>query len=85
MNPSLKSIQSQIIKKGQQGTQSNLNKGMVEDLDIRIPSIPEQEAIVKILTDFDVDISLLEGKKRKTFFIKNGMMQELLSGRIRLV
>ena len=45
----------------------------------------EQIAISSILTDMDDEIAALEGKLSKARQVKQGMMQELLTGRIRLV
>jgi type I restriction enzyme S subunit len=50
-----------------------------------VPSIAEQTAIAAILSDMDAEISALEQKLAKARQIKQGMMQELLIGRIRLV
>ena len=47
--------------------------------------LPEQTAIAEVLTDMDAGIDALEGKLAKARLIKQGMMQELLTGRIRLV
>ena len=49
------------------------------------PSIDEQKAIAKILSDMDVEIEDLEQKLDKYKAIKQGMMQELLTGRTRLI
>lgn len=70
---------------GQQGTQANLNKGMVEAFRIHVPSVPEQKAISSLLSDMDNELAALETKLTKARQIKQGMMQELLTGRIRLV
>jgi type I restriction enzyme, S subunit len=48
-------------------------------------NIDEQEAISEILFDMDIDISALTEKKKKYQDIKQGMMQELLTGKTRLV
>ena len=45
----------------------------------------EQEAIAAVLSDMDAEINTLEAKLAKTRDLKQGMMQELLTGRIRLV
>lgn len=50
-----------------------------------IPHFPEQTAIATVLSDMDTDIAKLEEKRDKARMIKEGMMQELLTGRIRLV
>ena len=49
------------------------------------PTKDEQTAIATILSDMDADITALEAKLTKARAIKQGMMQELLTGRIRLV
>lgn len=50
-----------------------------------VPSIEEQTAIAKILADMDSEIQALEKRLNKTRQIKQGMMQELLTGKTRLV
>lgn len=49
-----------------------------------MPSVSEQIAIAAILSDMDAEIAALEAKLAKARQIKQGMMQELLTGRIRL-
>ncbi|MBI5895449.1 MAG: restriction endonuclease subunit S [Desulfobacterales bacterium] len=49
------------------------------------PTITEQEAIATILSDMDSEVTSLETKLTKARQIKQGMMQELLTGRIRLI
>jgi len=51
---------------------------------IPYPSLPEQRAIATVLSDMDAELAALEQKRDKTKAIKQGMMQELLTGRIRL-
>ena len=80
----LSSIKSDVKTLGQQGTQANLNKGMVQDFLLCLPSRSEQAAITAVLSDMDAEIAALEAKLSKARAIKQGMMQELLTGRIRL-
>jgi type I restriction enzyme S subunit len=47
--------------------------------------MPEQQAIATILSDMDAEIDALQARRAKTQAIKQGMMQELLTGRTRLV
>jgi type I restriction enzyme S subunit len=54
-------------------------------LKIPLPTLPEQQSIVQILSDMDAEIEALEQQLEKARAIKQGMMQELLTGRIRLV
>lgn len=70
---------------GQQGTQSNLNKGIVQRFEILLPSVNEQKCIAEVLTDMDAELTALEQRRDKTIALKHGMMQELLTGRSRLV
>jgi type I restriction enzyme S subunit len=50
-----------------------------------MPSISEQTAIAEVLSDMDAEIKALETKLTKARQVKQGMMQELLTGSIRLV
>lgn len=52
---------------------------------IPLPSVKEQSAIASVLTSMDNEISALEAKREKYSSIKQGMMQQLLTGKIRLV
>ena len=64
--------------------QPGLNCGDLEQFFITLPSIPEQAAIASSLSAMDEEIIVLEEKMAKARMIKQGMMQELLTGRIRL-
>ena len=63
----------------------SLNATTIENLQIIVPEKDEQQAIAQILSDMDSEIEQLEKKLAKYQQIKQGMMQELLTGRIRLV
>jgi type I restriction enzyme, S subunit len=52
---------------------------------VPLPPLPEQAAIAAALSDMDAEIAALEARLAKTRALKAGMMQELLTGRIRLV
>ena len=81
----LMSLKTIIKTLGQQGTQSNLNTGMVQDFRLSLPSVTEQTAIAAVLSDMDAEISKLVARRDKTSNLKQAMMQELLTGRIRLL
>ena len=49
------------------------------------PHVEEQQAIASVLSDMDAEITALEQRRDKTRAIKQGMMQELLTGRVRLI
>lgn len=64
----------------------NLNKDIVGKVVLIFPpSISEQTAIANILSDCDSEIAALEEKRDKYKEIKQGMMQQLLTGKIRLI
>ena len=63
----------------------SLNTSTIENLEISIPKYDEQAAIASILSDMDAEITALESRRDKTRDLKQGMMQELLAGRIRLL
>ena len=56
-----------------------------QHLTIKFPDFDEQTAIAAILPNMDAELIALEKQRDKTFALKQGMMQELLTGRIRLV
>jgi type I restriction enzyme S subunit len=52
---------------------------------VLVPPLPEQTAIATVLSDMDLELAALEQRRDKTRALKQGMMQELLTGRTRLV
>ena len=62
-----------------------ISKKQVADIEVPLPPRQEQTAIVTVLSDMDAEIDALERRLGKTLAIKQGMMQNLLTGRIRLV
>ncbi len=66
-------------------TISYLSRKQFEEFIISTPPLPEQTAIATVLSDMDAEISALETRRAKTISLKQGMMQELLTGRVRLV
>lgn len=62
----------------------NITSQDVKDFVLPLPDIEEQRAIATVLSDMDAEISALEARRAKTQAIKQGMMQELLTGRTRL-
>ena len=81
----LVSKKDEVRAMGQHGTQANLNADMVKDFRVPLPTIDEQRAIANVLSDMDAEIEALERRRDKTRLLKQGMMQELLTGRVRLV
>ena len=64
---------------------SGVSKTNIKKITLRFPTVAEQAAIASVLSDMDAEIAALESKIAKARQIKQGMMQELLTGRIRLV
>ena len=81
-----KDIVKQIEFFTNSSSQGNIGMGDIEKLEIPFPkTLNEQNEIATILSDMDNEISLLEKKVSKTKSLKQGMMQELLTGKIRLI
>ena len=62
-----------------------VSKRQLADVELPLPSRTEQEAIVSILSDMGAEITALEHRLDKVREVKQGMMQQLLTGRVRLV
>jgi type I restriction enzyme, S subunit len=63
----------------------NLDGKSIRRIPIPFPCLSEQTAIATVLTDMDTEFAILEQRRDKTLLLKQGMMQELLTGRTRLV
>ncbi|MBK9446213.1 MAG: restriction endonuclease subunit S [Betaproteobacteria bacterium] len=63
---------------------NNLTPTSIESLDFSFPPLPEQTAIAAVLSDMDTEITELETQLDKSHALKQGMMQKLLTGEIRL-
>lgn len=70
---------------GSTGTMPKISGERLREMPLPMPPPSEQMAIVGILSDMDAEISALETKLTKACQLKQGMMQELLTGRIRLI
>lgn len=64
---------------------SGISKTNIAKIDLSFPPVPEQKAIASILSDMDAELDILESRLAKARLIKDGMMQELLTGKTRLV
>ena len=68
------------------GTRAKLNKSEMYKIEIYLPlHYAEQKAIAAVLSDIDAEIAALERRRDKARAVKQGMMQQLLTGRVRLV
>ena len=77
--------QGQIFSNEKVGAQHNLTVADVRKLEIKLPEKPEREAIISVLNDMDDEIKMLVEKLQKYQMIKSGMMEELLTGKVRLI
>ncbi len=64
---------------------NNLRPSSVESLEFDMPPVPEQTAIAAVLVDMDTELAALQARRSKTKALKQAMMQELLTGRTRLI
>lgn len=65
---------------------SGISKTNIAKIELRFPPLLEEQiAIATVLSDMDAELAALEARRDKTRVLKQGMMQELLTGRIRLV
>lgn len=76
----------QYLKRAAGSSVLNLNKELLKSIKLAVPpTLDEQKAIATILSDMDTEIQSLEAKRDKYKQVKLGMMQELLTGKTRLV
>lgn len=61
------------------------NRRHISSAEIALPRPDEQQAIAAVLSDMDAEIQTLESRLAKARAVKEGMMQNLLTGRVRLV
>ena len=61
------------------------SRGHIASAEIPLPNVQEQTAIAGVLSDMDAELTPLEARRNKTRALKQAMMQELLTGRTRLV
>ena len=79
-------VMNQYVSMAAGSSVQNLNKEKVANVTLYAPtSLEEQSTIASVLTSMDEEISSLEAKRDKYTAIKQGMMQQLLTGKIRLV
>ncbi|HQF53571.1 MAG TPA: restriction endonuclease subunit S [Fibrobacteria bacterium] len=62
-----------------------LMNDVLKQVKVSMPPLPEQTAIAAVLSDMDAELEALEAKLEKARQVKQGMMQQLLTGKVRLV
>ena len=81
----LLTMKQQMVERAFGSTFLEISTRNVFALEVAAPPIEEQTAIAAVLSDMDAEIEALESRLAKTRMLKQGMMQELLTGRTRLV
>ncbi|MBN8504341.1 MAG: restriction endonuclease subunit S [Burkholderiales bacterium] len=75
-----------LIDNSQASALTNINQKIADAIPIQMPpTLGEQTAIATVLSDMEANLVALEARRDKTRALKQGMMQELLTGRTRLV
>jgi type I restriction enzyme S subunit len=82
---SLTSLKNWILSTFIQGGQGNLSGNIYKELEVHFPKLVDQRKIATILSDMDTEISSFEQNLSKYKMLKQGMMQELLTGKTRLI
>lgn len=76
----------ELMKSLAQGsTRYNLSKVALLKAPFRLPPLPEQTVIAAVISDMDAELEALEARRDKTRDLKQAMMQELLTGKTRLL
>lgn len=78
-------VQRQKAGLGQGDAVVHISASALAAIELKMPSLPEQTAIATVLSDMDAELVALEQRLAKTRTLKQGMMQELLNGRTRLL
>jgi type I restriction enzyme S subunit len=78
-------MKSQMVERAIGSTFLEISKKDTAALQLPVPEHDEQTAIAGVLSDLDAELAALEQRRDKTRALKQGMMQELLTGRTRLV
>jgi len=81
----LQNFNRQATRNSVKATVDSLRLPTFQEFEFLAPSFDEQQAIAAILSDMDAEIAALERRRDKTRALKQGMMQELLTGKIRLI
>jgi type I restriction enzyme S subunit len=76
----------ELAATGTTGSHQRISPATALDIRLQVPiDKDEQAAIATVLSDMDAELEALEQRRAKTAAIKQGMMQELLTGKTRLI
>jgi type I restriction enzyme S subunit len=82
---STRDVRKKITSQSTETTRALTNGRYLSAVKIARPPKPEQTAIAEVLAEMDAELAALEQRREKTRALKQAMMQELLTGRTRLV
>jgi len=75
-----------LIDNSQASALTNINQQIADAIPVQVPpTVHEQSAIAVVLSDMDAELAALEARRNKTRALKQAMMQELLTGKTRLI
>jgi type I restriction enzyme S subunit len=77
-------VSSQKASRGQGDAVVHISSSALASISLSLPQLAEQTAIASMLFEMDAELSALEARRDKTRNLKQGMMQELLTGKTRL-
>ncbi|MGI6224519.1 MAG: restriction endonuclease subunit S [Prevotella sp.] len=80
----LDTLKNEMIQRASGSTFLEISSTKLSSIEIKVPTLSEQRAIAHVLSTMDSEIEALERKRDKYKQVKQGMMQDLLTGRIRL-
>jgi type I restriction enzyme S subunit len=78
-------VAAQKARAGQGDAVVHISAKNLAQIELKLPERDEQAAIATVLSDMDAELAALEARRAKTDELKQGMMQALLTGRIRLI
>jgi type I restriction enzyme S subunit len=78
------SFHKQATRNSVKATVDSLRLPTFKAFEFLVPGFDEQTAIAGVLSDMDAELAALEQRRNKTRALKQGLMQELLTGRVRL-
>lgn len=80
----LLTMKKDMVERAFGSTFLEISKANISEITLSVPPLAEQTAIATILSDMDTELAALEDRRDKNHQFKQGMMQELLTGRVRL-
>ena len=79
------SVAKQKARMGQGDAVVHISAGNLAQLKAQLPPLKEQTAITAVLCDMDAEMAVLQQRRNKAWAVKQGMMQQFLTGQVRLV